>query len=437
MKIHNRDVQRYLILCLGIGALLALSYMVERVQPLYAAGCLALGVAVVLDVYRRDRVLVSPVTLLCAVWLMMVPLTSFRAPLMNAMTDFECRICLLAALSLSLGGAAAAGMLNRSGQIHARTARPCTITEAEYAVALILLITSIGAFLVQYRRMGAFPATTPSPSLARSIKTFAAYSILSTLGCLAIFFVGADSIKRRRKSFVLLLAAYLFFQLMTSVRFSLFLIAIMHISGEAGRRVNGAALKRLILTLSAMACAFLFAQAFRGNQAEKQRFFVDTGLFTGTSLSISSTEIVRYFGMSQRTMSAYFQLCPPGEYAGAYTFYPWLKAVKTVLLRAPVSIYGSTATNAISFLYLDFGWAWPLALGTLSFAANGAYYRYLRSPWSLISRYAWGVACIFLVMSFYAYFQHYVYWLVHFPFLLALMRVGERFVRNARRRANG
>ena len=136
--------------------------------------------------------------------------------------------------------------------------------------------------------------------------------------------------------------------------------------------------KRIIMIACLLIiAAFMLVGTVRGGVSDKQKYFIDTGLFKGTADEMVKTEIPRYIGMSQRLMKQY----AVPQYAGVnklrYTLAPieYLFGMEYEVPNAVahLDIYGYNAQNIITDMYLDAGFFWPLIAMLWGFIISRCY----------------------------------------------------------------
>lgn len=90
-------------------------------------------------------------------------------------------------------------------------------------------------------------------------------------------------------------------------------------------------------------------------------------------------------------MQKFIETFPAGYMKGNYTLSPILDLFQVPLIHKPgFSIYGYTATNIISYQYLDFGDLWLIAATIWSFIINLAFSIFVCSESNLFVSYVWG-----------------------------------------------
>jgi hypothetical protein len=429
LAVRSFVVQGYwLILVVNLSLFAGLtSIPANTLNIAYLAVSLATAVTILVVVFRRSLPLINPLTLYVTIWLILVPLTSMDAPLMPAMSLEQIRTCLIGGSVYAAGGLIV-GILVQPGSAATislpRT--PIQISPRLMRLAQALLVVSIIAMLGNMALSGDVALFSELAESRKAKAVFLGYPLLSSLGTISLV-VGALSIKvtwTHRASAGL----YLVLQLLSGQRFVaivgiLLVVATVGSLGELSRM----RVRRVATLLLALVGAFLLVAQFRGGAADHNLYFVETGIYNGDPQELNATEILRYVGMSQRNMTQVMDRTFDGTHALEFTLSPILWVLGFgVSSGLGTSTFGYTANNALAYLYHDAGPLWPLLGAFWAIVINIVYWVMRERPHSLTWRFCWSVAALGLSLSFFGYVNAYVYWVVLFPVVVAILeKIGD------------
>lgn len=405
----------FLALCTQFGPIFTSIWKISTVVILVVTGFL-----IIYKYSKSEESLVNPINIFSLIWFILVPITSFEAPLMEPMSLLQWQYVLVALICFGIGGYLAAFVFDKKkpyvakGVWHAK--------EQLYNTCLIVIILGILLYFVQAKISGGFPIFSSNPDEARRHFYVQGLALLSNFPIVAIFMIFCDPIHRKKKLFILLTAIFAILQILLAVRFLLFLlfIMLMAVYGENFRIKEQ--IKKILRIVILCLIGFLIVASVRGGVEDKQRVFVNTNIYEGTAEMLAQTEILRYFGMSQRVMEEYMLHYTPATSTLGHTLFPILNAVGMAPeLPDHYGIYGYTACNIITYFYFDAGYFWWLLMIFWSFLMNYLFFRYKRNSNSVMNKYLWSVAAISLAMSFYCYVNTFPYWYCHYIFVLILL----------------
>jgi hypothetical protein len=154
-----------------------------------------------------------------------------------------------------------------------------------------------------------------------------------------------------------------------------------------------------------------------------ETYYISTGLYQGSASELTSTEIIRYFGIDQRNMSTVISReFDPQDFL-EYSLSPLTSISGEDLGGLGTSYYGYTANNIIAYAYHDAGLGMWLLLFVWSAAVQISYMQFIQCRSSLIRSYWWATMAMSLAMSFFAYFNAYAYWMLVFPIVVSLLQL--------------
>lgn len=379
------------------------------------------SIGAILYIYKKNKTLINPYSVVLIVWGILVPITSFSTILMSSMSVHAWEYVIIGELVILLG-------IYFSNKVFLTTKdnfkKKCTnknsfkLTRKTYKYLIFFLIISISTILMQFIFYKGIPIFSSNTSAAKEFELFPGYNIVANLGTVSIFCIFQDKKYRVKKYFIALAILYFVILILTGIRFSIILTLLMIISSIKFNRKN---IKYLISLIVLIIIIFFIANSFRRSNESISLYFIQSGLYNGTVSSFNLTEILRYFGMSQRTMDMWIQHYDPGINMARFTLYPFAKMLFIDLDSVKdLSIYGYNATNIFSYLYADFGFLWPIVALIWSYIWGKTYIR-CKSNGNLISRYWWSIGMISYVLSFYCYINAYTYWLTIYPLLIIMV----------------
>ena len=388
-----------------------------------------IGLGAIFFRYFKTRKILCPITVLCIIWMILVGCTSFEFPLMRQMNSWDWLVCELFVVFFSLGGILSIAIKNKRNEIECQIKKECQIEKYKFYFCLGLIVLSICIHLYQVYVYGGFVIFSDNPSIERQKYTLPGLATLSTLGTLGVFYIANDKKYRKNILFIVLSILYLGLLFMVSVRFQIFLTIIMVAACSFAGKINVKYLLGILLAGLILVAVFLVIGSVRSGIEEADKYFIQSGLYSGDVKDIVNTEIFRYFGYSQRLVDLYWDHYTPGEAMGAHTLYPFIHMLNLdVKLPSGLWHLGYVATNIVTYLYLDFGHFWPLACVVYGLIVNFSYYNYLYDSNKKWKGYFWAVCCFSLSLSFYSYIHSYIYLIVYFPVVIFLMDIASKLL---------
>ena len=380
----------------------------------------ALLVSLICMMKRFHAPLCNPISAFAVIWIGLIPATSFSAPLMPEMNAGEWMPCCIGVLVFSIGGLILSANFDKREVM--RNSRRIKALDGKTECILIALIgISIAALAVNFLLTGEIALFSEDYSARKIGGAFPGYSFLSSLGSIGVTLLASAKIAKRRKTFVVFTVVYLLLQTLTGQRFVAILTMLMAVSLFASSKLERGQLKKLAAVVSAVLLVFLFVSSFRGGSEDKTLFFINTGIYSGSVDEMTSTELLRYVGMSQRNMSIVMDQPFDPALLLEYSLSPITSLFKSVPTGLGTSVSGYTANNIIAYFYHDAGALWWVLMLLWSLSVNALYFRFLRSRSSLINSYLWALASLSILLSFFAYVNAYVYWVLQFPLLVLLL----------------
>ena len=131
---------------------------------------------------RSHAPLATPISIYILIWLVLIPLTSFEAPLMRAMTSFEWQMCGIFGLIYCISGL----IVSRKMKIAAEEAVTTYVISPPVETMFLALIgASIASMIVNFAIGGV--ALFAEDDLARkTVSAFAGYPFFSSIGSVGI-----------------------------------------------------------------------------------------------------------------------------------------------------------------------------------------------------------------------------------------------------------
>lgn len=383
-----------------------------------------LSLLILIRAIKKENLWITPVNIFILVWMILIPTTSGACPLMDKMSIIQINICLISDVFFCLGGLFGVKVNVNSHQRKDKTNLDLGISRIIYQICIFLILISLAIFIILIRVNGIPFFSSDTNAARRTFYSIPLSSFLHMLGIPAVYIIFSDSKFRKKKSFILLFILYTISLLLLGVRFVLaleFLMILSVLEENIYKRLN---VKKVVGLLILGVVVFYLITSIRGGTNDKQQFFVNTGLYSGSAKDLVKTEIVRYFGMSQRVMEQYIRTYTPGCTKGLYTFFPLFKNIYTPenTIRNGISIYGYTATNVISYLWMDFGYFGFLFWLLWSVMYNVIFFYYEQHNRSLVIRYLWAITVFSLFMSFYCYVNSYAYWCFEYPIMILIIQ---------------
>ena len=371
---------------------------------------------------------ISVVNLFIVIWMIFVPLSCGEHPMMSPMTSQEILWVVFHNILFSFGGlfASAFRVLNKGDNIvedNIENDDRIVLKPNTYVICIWLLVLSIAIAVVLFVLKGIPIFSIDSNNARNAFYSIPGSSLLHNLGIPINFLIFCDKEKRKSKLFISLLVIYLITLLFTGARFTIIINLIMLATVMEKSIQKKMSWKKVVLFPILVVIAFYAITSVRGGTADKEAFFVSTGLYKGSAKDLVITEAVRYFGMPQRLMG-YFINKNDISTNGALTFFPYVRFfVNTDNLSFKHSIYGYNAINVLAYLWCDFKWGmWPMIF-VLAAICQRIYIRFLQQPNDLFRTYFWSVAAFAIVLSFYCYTYSYPYWLLEYPILIWIIKL--------------
>lgn len=424
-NLESRVTKNLYIISFAVCALVLMSnylfYQIPAAVVINTAVLVCLAAYNIITVFRKLRLLIVPINFFSLVWLMMIPLTSFPAPMMEAMSQFQWSCYLIGCMAFCIGGAVSSLYAKHFLSDKTSYIDEWKMKNTLYMVCMVIIIFSILCYILQAYIAGGFQIFAKSGGEKASYH-FRGLAFFSNMGILPAYLVYCDKEYRKKKLFIFTAVVYLIVQLLMAIRFLVVLILIMILSTFTNELREKKQIRKIIGIAALIILVFVIVTAIRGGNDDKQKYFINTGLYQGTSQELVRTEFLRYFGMSQRTMEAYMQAYEPGCTHGALTLSP-LYSLLGIDYYNPdrFGIYGYTATNIITNLYFDFGDIWWIAMAAWGYVMNIWYYSYKHAPNRIMRKYLWCLSATSITLSYYCYINSIVYWYCHYIIILALL----------------
>lgn len=372
------------------------------------------GVYTIIKVYIKDRLLMTPISIFSLIWLILTPICSFEYPLMREMSNFEWEIVLEFLIAFSFG-AILAGNVKRI-KVKEKKELTTRTKGLNYSILFISVISLIALFI----SFGGIPLFQSDANIGkasfRSASNFSdILNLLSYFGSASILVFFLDDVTIiKNKNFVMLSLLYMGLLILSGERFFVTVLIILCMFSFCKTVVDKEFLKKILLIVVCVLGIFIFILQFRGNAEQKEKYFIDTGIYKGDAQLLVNTEIFRYLGMQERVLTKTFEKIQPGMTKGTLTLAPILKLFGIKPLPIPdVQIYGYTAKTIITKVYSDFGYLWLGAIAMISFIINISYITFSRKN-SIFSQYMTVLWLMFLLFSFYSYFDNLILFFLHF-----------------------
>lgn len=411
---------RYLITYI-ISIILLLIMNLSKQTILVVPVLIICGFINIISVYNAEKLLITPLSVFSLIWLILVSITSFKYPIMEEMTIFEWNNVLIFISMFSFGGIIANSIKVKKFKKRDR------ISKNVYCINYIFLIISIVALIKTILDYGRIPLFEFAENMNMEKDAFRnhLWSLFSYLGYGSIIFLAIDDInnfKSKKVFFTVLL--FIILLILTGERFSPIVLIILCTITLCKRKTEKKMIKKIIVIGFVIIAIFFVVLQFRGNAAQKQMYFIDTGIYEGEASTLQNTEIIRYFGMSYRLITRTYEVVIPGETMGTLTFSPILKIfnIDPIPRKNIINMYGYNATSIITAIYSDFGYFWPIIVIILSYIIN-ILYKKLTTDSSLISTYITLSWMLLLIFSFYSYFNYLIIYFLHIPVYLIFLEI--------------
>lgn len=366
---------------------------------------------------KNSAPLANPVTIYIVIWLLLVPLTSFGVPLMKPMSSFEWQMCAGFGITYSIAGLLIAWRSPISVEEHISEHN---LSRSQERALLGLIAISVIAIAVNFL-MGGIALFSEDDMARKTAGAFYGYALLSSVGSIGIVLLANHYRLHRPVTYLILTASFIVLQALTGSRFVAIITLVMTGALIASRKLSKKHVRILLIGGICVLAVFIFVAYFRSSADHMEYYYISSGIYSGETSDLTSTELIRYFGMSQRNMSTVlsedFEIGSLLE----YTFSPITFLFQETPGGLGTSTYGYTANNIISYAYHDAGWMLWLVLFAWSLAVNISFVRYSRNKQSLTRSYLWAMMAMSLVMSFFAYFNAYVYWVLLFPIMVRVI----------------
>lgn len=390
----------------------------EMMVYIYAITSPVMGLYCIICSYAAHQTPVNVVSMFSLIWLILVPLTSLPAPMMQALTNYEVRIILTGGIIFSVGGVVSSALWGRftSGPETSKNVEP-SVSAFLYRASLFVVVVSCLALLANFILNGGINLVSGGSETKKTVDAFFGYTFISSSGTVALLIL---AYARQRRSITLIcLLAYVALQLLTGQRWFVVVTILLLASMYSFKKFTRKDWATLAVLISVIIIAFCFISIFRNNVSSFQKYFIDTGRYSGTAEELSNTELIRYIGMSQRNMGTVFSRSFDLTKALQFTLTPLtFLFVKPTSLSLNTNIQAYTANNALSYIYSDAGDLWWLLLLVLSVLINYVYYKSLRNRASIVLRVFWGACVMGLMLSFFAYINAYFYWIGIYPLIV-------------------
>jgi hypothetical protein len=406
--------------CVEMVLLALINIFTSIYLPIYIIGSMGVGILLIVWSIACFRTPITPIAIFALIWLVLVPITSVAWPLMNELSLYGVSVILVGGFVFGMSGLLACWIRAKRNP-NIMTALPSDVgfpkisKRMELFAKILLLIACIAivANLLISKSIRLFSDSADK----KTVDAFFGYTFLSNLGT-----IGALILVYSRKNSLgiyLLMGSYFVLELLTGQRWFATVTIILFFSVLAFVEFDKQVWKLTILLLLAIVVAFIFIANFRNSTDSFQRYFVDTGKYAGSAESLSSTELIRYFGMSQRNMEQVFSYDVNTLGRMQFTFTPIeFLFVKPTTLSMGTNINSYTASNILAYLYYDAGYMWTALLLLLGLALHAIYFYCLSHKDSLTARTLWGTCVIALSLSFFSYFGAYFYWIGIYPVMV-------------------
>ena len=415
-------------------AVLVASFITTQMQLLlfYQIVSVIVGIFVIAYTQRHCGTVVLPQSIFALVWMILIPVSSGSAPAMRALNSSEIAAIVLGGAVFTVSSALSEIAINHfipfSQLDNDRSATQRNVEKAGFGrVVLAIACLSIIVNLV----LNYLGISGDLISTGKAVNAFKGYSFISSAGAVgALILVYAGS---RIKVDYALIAAYAILELLTGQRWYVIVLFIVLFSSLSFVKLSRRHWILFVGGLLLAVAAFYIISGQKSGIENFQKYYIDTGLYNGSAKELAETEIIRYLGMSQRTMGEVLK--------GNYSIHQPLSYTLTPIsfifespehLKLGVSINAYTASNALSYIIADGGSLWWAILCLIAIAVNMVQRLVEMYPRILALRVAWATCILGLTLSFFAYINAYFYWILAFPALSALGEFGmERLKRSA------
>lgn len=375
---------------------------------------------------------IDPLLIYSFIWLLLITLTSFEFPLMPAMNSTQWELVGFGNLAFGLSGFlfysyvrykignAYKGILfNKIDKVYIGNNIECLM--------IFLLCISIVALIVNFYLSGSFALFNSDPQQRKTSAFFSGFYLLVTLGGFPAIIYPAIR-KNSKKLYLLLITCYIFLCVLLGHRWNCISVIVCMLLSFGILGIKTKELKFVIYYIIFILIAFVFISIFRGGVDDKQLFFVDSGIYNGDAKTLALTEIFRYTGYSQRLMELVHEKVELYSDCNIMnTFHPLLYLFGVENYHSEIDIYGYNALNAFSYMEMDFGFFWPVAVFLWGICANYAFvkFRIHKNIFFLLLSVIFNFS---IFISFYSWVQWYVFYAILFPIMAYII---DRFRRNA------
>lgn len=419
-KVSRLGCMYVFTICIELLLLIVTNLLSELYLGLYVAISLGTGILLIAWSITWFRTPITPIAIFSLIWLVLVPITSLAWPLMDAMSLSGVTVILAGGAIFGVSGVLSCWLRVRMlhpdpAELPSNAGLP-TVSKRMVLFAKILLLVACGAIIVNLFMSKSIKLFTASAD-KKTVDAFFGYTFLSNLGTVGALILVYS--KGKNKDTFILIGAYFVLELLTGQRWFATVTIILIFSVFAFVKFKKRDWIITLLLAVAIVLAFVFIAFFRNSTESFQRYYIETGKYSGSAETLSSTELIRYFGMSQRNMEQVFNydVSVLGKMQFTLTPIDFL-FVKPTTLSMGTNINSYTASNILAYLYYDAGNAWPLLLLGLGCVLHIVYFYCLAKKNSLTARLLWGTCVMALSLSFFSYFGAYFYWIGIYPVLV-------------------
>lgn len=412
-------IYNYLITFLISGILLIIVELFQThvIVPIIL---ILVGISNIISIYTKEKLLMTPITIFSLIWLILIPLSSFEYPAMREMTNFEWKIVLLFILFFCIGA-----ILSTGAKKEKKDYKRKKLSKDALNFNFLVLVISTFSLIIMFILFGGIPLFYSDANIGKNL--FRSSSVINTLtyfGAVAILIYAMEDIRFFKDKKILFFSSiYIILLIFTAERYFVTILFMLCLYIFCKIKINTIILKKFIIIILIILAIFIFVLQFRGNTAQKQMYFIDTGIYDGTAKELTATEIFRYLGMQERLLTPTFEGVIPGISMGTLTFSPLLKILGISPIEIPnLQIYGYTSKSIITKLYCDFGYLWGLVTIIISFIINTSYINYTKEN-KLFKQYFNLIWLVFLTFSFYAYFDNLIIFYLHFPIYIKFIEI--------------
>lgn len=413
-------------------AVLAASLVSTQIQLLtfYQVVSVIAGLFVIVYTQRHCGTVVLPQSIFAVVWLILIPVSSGSAPAMRALNSGEIVAIVLGGTVFTISSAISEIIINylipyNQSNDACGTAKmnleKAWLGRAVLAIACLSIVVNL---ILNYLGISGDLTNT-----GKAVNAFKGYSFISSAGAVgALILVYAGN---RTKVDYVLIIAYAVLELLTGQRWYVIVLLIVLFSSLSFVKLRRQHWILFVAGLLLAVAAFYVISSQKSGIENFQKYYIDTGLYSGSANELAETEIIRYLGMSQRTMGEVLS----GNYSVHQPLSYTLTPISFIFespehLKLGVSINAYTASNALSYIIADGGSLWWVILCLIAIVVNVVQRLVEMYPRILALRVVWAGCILGLTLSFFAYINAYFYWVLAFP---ALAAVGEFSIKKLNR----